>query len=299
MLQRGMLRPRAHAPSLLLASVVTVATLTACAPKVTTPEPDLIAQQVDAWMAEMTLEEKVAQMHGTGVLAVDGLYLTATNERLGIPGFAMSDGPRGLTATTSTTFPVPMARGASFDPDLERAVGEVIGAEAHAYGANVLLTPCVNLLNHPSWGRAQETYGEDPALLSRMGVAHVDGAQQSIAASVKHLALNNIELSRFDVNVNASPRLLHEVYLPAFRAVVREAQVASVMTAYNSANGAYCSENAPLLTEILRDQWGFEGFVESDWIWGTHNTVPAVTAGLDVEMPYPQIYGDPLIAAVE
>jgi beta-glucosidase len=114
-----MLSPRVHAPSLLLAAAVA----TACAPAVTTPEPDLIAQQVDAWMAELTLEEKVAQMHGTGILAVDGLYLTATNERLDIPGFAMSDGPRGLTATTSTTFPVPMARGASFDPDLERAVG--------------------------------------------------------------------------------------------------------------------------------------------------------------------------------
>lgn len=289
----------ARAPSHHLFLALFGTAVFSCAPAISTPEPDLIAQKVDGWLAEMTLEEKVAQMHGTGVLSVDGLYLTATNDRLGIPGFAMSDGPRGLTATTSTTFPVPMARGASFDPDLERAVGEVIGAEAHAYGANVLLSPCVNLLSHPSWGRAQETYGEDPALLARMGVAHVQGAQQHIAASVKHLAVNNIELSRFDVDVTAFPRLLHEVYLPAFRAVVREAQVASVMTAYNSVNGAYCSENAPLLTDILRDLWGFGGFVESDWIWGTHNTVPAVNAGLDVEMPYPQIYGDSLIAAVE
>ena len=235
----------------------------------------------------MTLDEKLAQMHGTSIIADGGLWRSEDLDRLGVPGFAMSDGPRGLTATTSTTFPVAMARGASFDPDLERAVAEVIGAEAHAYGANVLLAPCVNLLNHPAWGRAQETYGEDPALLARMGVAFVSGAQTHIAASVKHLALNNIELSRFDVDVTATPRLLHEVYLPAFEATVREAG--------GKRRRRLLLENAPLLTDILRGMWGFQGRgVRLDLGHPRHGGRGERRAWV----PMPNIYGDALRDAI-
>jgi beta-glucosidase len=247
----------------------------------------------------MTLEEKAAQMHGTGILPDEDFWPTPDNERLSIPGFRMTDGPRGVHAGRSTTFPVAMARGATWDPDLERRVGAAMGLEVAAKGGNVLLAPCINVLRHPRWGRAQETYGEDPHHLARMGVAFVQGAQQHVLASAKHFAANSMEDNRFHVDVTLEERTLREIYLPHFRAVVRQARVASVMSAYNSVNGAYCGENAALLTDILKGEWEFDGFVESDWILGTYHTVPSALAGLDIEMPAPQQYGPPLVAAVE
>jgi beta-glucosidase len=251
-------------------------------------------------LAEMSLAEKLNEMHGIGFLPLDGLWHTAENERLGIPGFRMVDGPRGVSAFagTATAFPVGMARGATWDPPLEERVGEAIGREVRAKGGSVLLAPTINILRHPRWGRAQETYGEDPLHLGRMGVAFIRGAQRYVVASAKHYALNNIENTRYWVNVSVDERTLREIYLPHFRMAVREGHVGSVMSAYNRVNGYYCSANFPLLSRILKDDWGFNGFVESDWFFGTWSSVESAMAGLDIEMPAPIFYGNLLFAAV-
>jgi len=256
-----------------------------------------IEARTDELLAEMTLEEKLAQKAGSGLR--EGVWLTPRNGRLGMYGMAMVDGPRGVSKETgsNTAFPVAMARGATWDPELERRVAAAIGREARARGANVLLGPCINLLRHPRWGRAQETYGEDTHHLSRFGVAFVEGAQTELMASAKHFAANSIEDTRFDVSVQMDERTLREIYLPAFRAVVEEADVASMMTAYNRVDGKYMAEQAELLG-ILKDEWAFSGFVESDWIWGTKSTVPSALAGLDIEMPDDNFFGNPLMEAV-
>ncbi len=247
-------------------------------------DPALEAR-VDTLLAQMTLDDKLAQMAGTSLGTVDDLWVTPANARLGIPGFHMIDGPRGVVAGHSTSFPVAMARGAAFDRDLERAIGEAIGREAAAHGADVVLAPCINVLRHPAWGRAQETYGEDSYHLGELGVAFVAGAQPHVIATAKHFAANSIEDTRFDVDVTIDARALREVYLPHFQTLVQEGRVGAIMSAYNSINGAYASENPVLLRQILKDEWGFAGPVMSDWVFGTHSAARAVTAGLDLEMP--------------
>ena len=257
-----------------------------------------VERRVEDLLARMTLAEKVEQLHGLQRAPIDDLYHTPPNERLGIPGFRMVDGPRGVRAGKTTAFPVGMARGATFDPELERRVGAAMGLETSARGGNVLLAPCINLLRHPSWGRAQETYGEDPHHLGVMGAAFVEGVQQHVVASVKHYAVNSIENTRFTMSANLSERTLREVYLPHFQRCIA-AGVGSVMSAYNRVNGAWCAENAHLLRDILKGEWGFDGFVESDWLLGMHDTVGSIRAGLDIEMPRPKVYGRNLLAAVE
>jgi beta-glucosidase len=259
-----------------------------------------IEARVEDLLGRMTLEEKVEQMHGAGFPADSrGLYPTRDNTRLGIPGFTMVDGPRGVSAATgfATTFPVGSARGATFDTDLERRVGRAMGEEARARQANVLLAPTINLLRQPQWGRAQETYGEDTFHGGAMGAAFIRGVQEHVIASAKHFALNTIENTRFNVDVTVDERTLREVYLPHFKRAV-DAGVGSVMSAYNKVNGEYCSENRHLLTDILKDDWGFDGFVESDWLLAVRSTAPSALAGLDVEMPSPVFYGPKLVAAV-
>ena len=257
-----------------------------------------IEARVDGLLAEMTLEEKILQMSGEDTVADGGLWPTPGVPRLGLPGFRMLDGPRGVSAGVgpATAFPVGVARGATWDLELETRVGRAMGREARAWGGDVLLAPTVNVLRHPRWGRAQESYGEDPLHVGLFGAAFVQGAQESVLASVKHFAANSIENSRFVVDVQVEERALQEVYLRAFAPAVREAGVATVMSAYNSVNGAFCAQNAPLLSEVLRDEWGFPGVVESDWFLGTHDTVPSLEAGLDIEMPFARIYGDELRA---
>ncbi|MFJ3034971.1 beta-glucosidase [Curtobacterium pusillum] len=205
-------------------------------------------------------------------------------DRLGYPGVQFSDGPRGVVMGQSTAFPVSMARAATWDPDLEREVGLAMGREARAQGANYSGAVCINLVRHPAWGRAQESYGEDPVLLGRMGVGLTEGLRSNVMACVKHYALNSMENARFKVDVTVDDHALHEVYLPHFKAVV-DAGVDSVMSAYNSVNGKYMDVNKVLLTDVLRDEWGFEGFVTSDWVFGTHDGLESLEAGLDVEMP--------------
>jgi beta-glucosidase len=180
-----------------------------------------------------------------------------------------------------------MARGATFDPDLETSVGDAIGAELRASGATYTGAVCMNLLRHPAWGRAQETYGEDPHHVGVMAEAFVAGLQRHVMACMKHFALNSMENARFTVDVTVGERALHEVYLPHFERVAA-AGVASVMSAYNSVNGEWCGQNAHLLTEILRDEWGWDGFVTSDFIFGLRDPARSVVAGLDIEMPFRQ-----------
>ena len=242
-----------------------------------------------ARLARMSLEEKIEQLHGSkssrDMGTEKGLYWSGENSAQGIPPFKMVDGPRGLRAGFATAFPVPMARGASFDPALEKRVGMAIGEEVAAAGGNVLLAPTINLLRHPGWGRAQETYSEDPFHMGLMGLAFVSGAQNFVLASPKHFALNNLETTRFEVNSEIDERALHEVYLPHFRRSIVDGCAASIMSAYNKVNGTYCGEHSNLLERILRVDWNFEGFVESDWLLGTRSTAPSINAGMDIEMP--------------
>jgi len=250
----------------------------------------------------MTLEEKIAQMAGEGsVFLPEGeqFWTVPGVERLGLPPFKMADGPRGVgTVEGATTFPVGMARGAAWDPRLEQRVGAAMGRELRAAGGNVLLAPTINNLRHPSWGRSQETYGEDAHHLARMAVAFVRGVQEYALANPKHYAVNSIEDTRFNVNVTVDERSLREVYLPQFRAAVIEGKAASLMTAYNSVNAQFCSENEQLLREILKTDWGFDGFVLSDWVLGTQSTLGSALNGLDLEMPIARFYGDNLLTAV-
>lgn len=218
-------------------------------------------------------------------------------DRLGIPGIRFTDGPRGVALGSSTAFPVAIARAASWDPDLERAVADVIGAEARAQGANLWAGICINLAYAPGWGRAQESYGEDPVLLGAMGAASVEGVNPWVMSCVKHFALNSMEEARFRVDVRVAEDVLREVYLPHFRTVV-DAGVDCVMSAYNSVNGSWAGENRHLLTDILRDDWGFTGFVLTDFIWGLRDPVGSVAAGQDLEMPFRQQRAATLPAAL-
>ena len=263
---------------------------------------DDVEERVDALLSQMTVEEKVAQMAGESLIPVsDGVSLWSAPgvERLAVPPFRMSDGPRGVTSVEgATTFPVGLARGATWKPEIEQRVGAAMGRELRAIGGNVLLAPTINNLRHPSWGRSQETYGEDVQHLSRMAVAFVRGVQEYVLANPKHYAANSIEDTRFDVDVTVDERTLREIYLPHFRAAVLEGGAASVMSAYNSVNGQFCGENEHLLKQILKTDWGFDGFVLSDWIFGTQSTLGSALNGLDLEMPIPKVYGELLLAAV-
>ena len=239
---------------------------------------------------------------GLGDLGTGGYHKrpfpAAVVERLGVPGFRFSDGPRGVVIGPATAFPVSMARGASWDIDLEERIGDAIGRELRAVGADLYGGVCVNVLRHPAWGRAQETYGEDPFHVGELGAALTRGVQRHAMACVKHFACNSMENARFTVDVTVDDEALHEVFLPHFRRIVDEG-VASVMSAYNSVNGDWCGQSRPLLTDVLRDEWGFGGFVISDWIFGLRDAGPSVRAGLDVEMPYRMIRAGGLDAAVD
>jgi len=273
-----------EAVTLRTLSLIPVAIIIACSSKSDRTE---LERRVDDLVSQMTLEEKVAQMSGNTPLPAnygEELWNVPGVERLGVPPFKMSDGPRGVGVYEgATAFPVAMARAASWNPNLERRVGEAMGRELRAIGGNVLLAPTINNLRHPSWGRSQETYGEDVHLLSRMGVAFVQGVQEYVLANPKHYAANSIEDTRFQVDVMLNERTLREIYLAQFRAAVHEGGAASVMSAYNSVNGQFCGENEFLLRGILKGDWGFDGFVLSDFVSGTHPN--SALNGLDLEMP--------------
>jgi beta-glucosidase len=270
--------------------------------------PDQIAVRVETILREATLEEKVAMMSGLGFFeqfkatgrtwGADPYRAGSGCERLGVPPLFFTDGPRGVARGRSTCFPVLMARGATFDPDLERRIGEQMSIEIRAQGCTLSGAVCVNLLRHPAWGRAQETYGEDPHHLGEMGAALAEGLQtHNVIATVKHFALNSMENARFKVDVSCDPRALREVYLPHFKRIL-DAGCASVMSAYNKLNGEYCGQSRALLTDILRGDWGFDGFVHSDWVFGVRSVFGAA-AGLDIENPEPIVFGKNLLKAAQ
>lgn len=272
-------------------SLCCAAALVGCTDASSSPASEREAE-VERLVSEMTLEEKIAQMAGSTPIAGPygaNLWMVPGVERLGVPPFAMSDGPRGVgVGEGRTVFPVAMARAATWNPDIEERVGEAIGRELRAIGGNVLLAPAINNLRHPSWGRSQETYGEDVHLLSRMGVAAVRGIQKYVLANPKHYTANSIEDTRFQVNVTIDERTLREIYLAHFRAAIEEGEAASIMSAYNSVNGQFCGENVTLLRRILKEEWGFDGFVLSDFTFGTHED--SAVNGLDLEMPVANVF---------
>lgn len=260
-------------------------------------------------MAQMTLKEKVFFLSGDWKMILASIkykrYYNPTPieshgcKRLGIAPIAFTDGPRGVVMGNSTCFPVPMARAAAFDRALEYEIGEAIGKEARAQGANYFAGVCINLLMHPAGGRAQESYGEDPYLVGEMGVQLVCGVQKhNVMACIKHYALNNMENLRFHIDVDCDERTLHEVYLPHFKKCV-EAGCASLMGAYNRFRGEQASESKELLTDILRSDWGFEGFTITDFIYALRDGKKAIEAGMDMEMPLPVHFGMELKKAVE
>ncbi|MEP2103817.1 MAG: glycoside hydrolase family 3 C-terminal domain-containing protein [Parasphingorhabdus sp.] len=271
---------------------------------------DTIEMELDELIPTLSLKEKVAMMSGKDFYKY---YFSVDNRQFGVRAYnagggceeidlaplSYADGPRGVRLPNGTTcFPVSMARGASWDVDLEHRIGSAMGVEARALGLTLLSNVCINLLRHPAWGRSQETYGEDPYHLGEMGAALVEGTQsQNVMATAKHLAANSIENARFKVDVTVSERALREVYLPHFKRVV-DAGCATVMSAYNQVNGHYCAHNAHLLRDILKDEWGFEGFVHSDWVKGVYGA-DAAEAGLDIENPEPTFFGEDLVHAVK
>lgn len=207
--------------------------------------------------------------------------------RLGIPGIRFVDGPRGCVAGTGTTFPVSMARGATWNTELEYRVGLAIGEEVREQKGNFFGGICINLPRHPAWGRIQETYSDQPILLGCMGAAITKGVRQHVMACVKHFACNSMENARFKVDVTVDDADFHEVYSPHFRRVL-QAGADAVMMAYNSVNGQYCGQNPWLINQILRQEWGFKGIVVSDFVWGIRDVPASIHAGLDIEEPFHQ-----------
>jgi len=214
-------------------------------------------------------------------------YVHGAVDRLGIPGTRFVDGPRGCVAGAGTAFPVSMARGATWDVALEERIGAVIGAEIRAQGGNFFGGVCINLPRHPAWGRAQETYGDDPYHLGEFGAALTRGAQRYVMACAKHYALNSMENARFTVDVTVDEATLQDVYLPHFKRTVDEG-VAAIMASYNSVNGEWAGQNQHLLTDILRDQWKWDGITVTDFIWGMRDGGVALNAGMDLEEPLSQ-----------
>ncbi|NVO18530.1 MAG: glycoside hydrolase family 3 C-terminal domain-containing protein [Bacteroidetes bacterium] len=242
--------------------------------------------RVEDLLSRMTLDEKLEQLAGTGITGMD----TKANERLGIPPFLMSDGPLGVRWEKSTAFPCGAAIAATWDTELVSRFADALATETQAHGRNYLLGPCVNIHRLPIGGRNFESYGEDPWLTSRLVVSYIKALQaRHVIPSVKHYALNNQEWQRTEVNVVADERTMREIYLPSFEAAVKEANVWTVMSAYNKVNDWWCSENKHLLTDILKNEWGFKGLVVSDWV-STHSTVDAANNGLDLEMPIGDVF---------
>ncbi len=255
-------------------------------------EPELNAQtqpsvaetvRVEGLLGRLTLDQKLSLLGG-----VDNFY-TRDVPSIGLPRFRMADGPLGVRNWgQSTAYSAGIALAATWDSALAERVGESIGDDARARGVHFLLGPGVNLYRSPLNGRNMEYFGEDPWLTSRMTVAYIDGLQsRGVSATVKHFAANNSEFDRHRSNSIVSAAALHELYLPAFEAAVKEAHVGAVMNSYNLVDGEHATQNRRLNLEILKGQWGFQGLLMSDWE-STYDAVAAANAGLDLEMPGPR-----------
>ncbi|MCW8850160.1 MAG: glycoside hydrolase family 3 C-terminal domain-containing protein [Melioribacteraceae bacterium] len=276
-------------------------------------EQQSINQKVENILTNLTLDEKLSMLHGNSKFTIAGV------ERLGIPEWKMSDGPHGVREEInrndwepagwnndySTYLPTATALGATWNKDLAYQFGIVLGKEARARNKDVILGPGVNIHRTPLCGRNFEYLSEDPILSATLAVPYIIGVQeQDVAACVKHYALNNQEYERNNINVIVDERTLREIYLPSFEAAIKNGKALTIMSAYNKVNGKWCSENPVLLNDILKKEWNFEGVVISDWA-GTHSTIDAALAGLDIEMGTEvddyndYFFGDKLKSAIE
>jgi len=263
-------------------------------------------KQIDGIIKQMTLEEKVNMLHGKSNMVSAGV------ERLGIADFNYTDGPFGIREEVgegfrplgwendkATFFPTGSALAATWSPELAYQYGTGMAKEAKLRGKDMILGPAINIQRIPTGGRTYEYLSEDPFLSSRLAVGYTKGVQDNnVAVCVKHFALNNQENNRGTVSVIIGERAMREIYLPAFRATVEEADAYGFMPAYNKIDGIWCSENDKLLNQILRKEWGFSGMTVSDW-GGTHSTVDAIKNGLTVEMPTNKFLGQALLDSVK
>ncbi len=239
-----------------------------------------VEQRVEDILSKMTLEEKLDYIGGTR-----DFYIRPV-ERLLLPEIKLTDGPVGTRNDgKSTAYPASILLASTWDEELARKTGEALGKDARARGDHILLAPGVNIYRAPMNGRNFEYFGEDPFLAGRMAVNYIRGVQsRGVVATVKHLAGNNQEWDRNHVSSDIDERTLHEIYLPAFKAAVQEAKVGAVMNGYNLLNGIHATQNDYLNNEILKNKWGFDGVLMSDWV-STYDGIAAAKGGLDLEMP--------------
>ena len=250
-------------------------------------------QNPQSILSQMTLEEKAALCTGASA------WTTTPVERLGLPEMTVSDGPHGVRRVAdvhsmaaeslpATCFPTASCLASTWDVALLRKMGAALAEECIALNVDVVLGPGANMKRSPLGGRNFEYFSEDPYLAGELAASMINGVQgKGVGTSLKHFAVNNQEFQRFSISAEVDERTLREIYLPAFEKAVKQARPWTVMCAYNKLNGAYCSEHHYLLTDILKNEWGFEGLVVSDW-GAVHDRVASLKAGLDWEMPGPQ-----------
>ncbi len=261
-------------------------------------------ERANLLLAQMTLEEKIETVHGE-LPAPYGFY-NAPVPRLGIPALTMADGPAGIRVARkdvnegkATATPAPIGLAATWDLTAAKQYGDLLGHEAWATGHNVVLGPELDIARVPVFGRLFEALGEDPSLSGQIAARYIQGIQgHPVVATAKHYQMNTQEENRFEVDAQLDERTLQEIYTPAFEAAVKDGQVGSVMGAFHKVNGIYSCENRHLLTNILKQQLGFQGWVMSDYE-AVHSTVEAANAGLDQEMPNGIFFSDRLIEAIQ
>jgi beta-glucosidase len=255
-------------------------------------------------LGAMSLADKVRMVHGgsSNTDSRGAAGYVPSNPKLCIPELVLQDAGAGLGdgQKNTTAFPAPIAQAATWDPSLQKRFGQELGSEAWQKGVNVMLAPDVNVDRVPLDGRNYESLGEDPFLAGQTAVAEIDGIQSNpVIATVKHFAAYSEQTHESSTSANVSMRTLEEIYLPPFAAAVTQGHVGAVMCSYNLINDVHACQDPGTLTRVLRNQWGFQGFVVSDWILAVHSTVQSATAGLDLEMPDGTFFGKPLRTAVE
>lgn len=235
--------------------------------------------KIENLISRMTLDEKISFIGGFNNFSIRGI------ERLNIPEIRMSDGPIGVRADRAISFPASIAYAASFNANIAKQVGAAIGSEARSKNIHIMLGPAMNIHRAPFCGRNFEYLGEDPYLAGKLSTSYIIGMQnEGVIATAKHYAVNYQDFDRNNVSSNLDERTLHEIYLPAFKRCVEEGKVATVMTSYNLINGVYASQNDYLNNKVLKGDWGFNGFIMSDWI-STYDGLACAKGGLDIEMP--------------